>query len=105
MNPSGLPGSNLRSPWARLAFGVLSVFWLGAAWLVLLNGGFHKTVKYSTETTFVGGLGGGFMALLFLVLSFIAGLVASRGLAGERLWSGVLLAIVVVPVGVWKLLG
>lgn len=100
---SPVQDTSLRSPWARLAFGVLSVFWLGAAWLVLLDGGFHKSVKYSTETTFVGGLGGGFMAVLFLVLSFIAGLVASRGLAGERLWCGVLVASIVVPVGVWTL--
>ena len=95
--------THLRSPWARWAFLVLSLFWLGGAWLVLLQGGFHRTVKYSTETTFVGGLGGGFMAALFLVLSFIAGLVALRGLAHERAGSLLLCAVVFAPVGVWVL--
>lgn len=103
MNPSGVPGSNLRSAWARLAFGLLSAFWLGAAWLVLLQGGFHRTVKYSTETTFVGGLGGGLMAALFLVLSFIAGLVAVGGLAAERRAGLLLFAVVFLPVGVFAL--
>lgn len=93
----------IRSPWARLAFGVLCLFWLGAGWLVLLEGGFYKTVKYSTETTFVGGWGGWFMAGLFLVLSAIAGLVALREFTQQRIWHVALFAAILGPAGLFAL--
>jgi len=93
----------IRSPWARLAFAVLCLFWLAAAWLVLLEGGFHKTVKYSTETTFVGGLGGVFMAGLFLLMSAIAGLVVLRGFTPRRLWHAAWFAAILGPAALFVL--
>ena len=77
--------SSIRSPWARLAFFLLSVFWAAAGWMVLLQGGFHSTRKYSRETTFVDGPGGVFMACVFLMLATIAAAVLMRSL-GQR-WS------------------
>lgn len=74
----------IRSPWARIAFAVLSLSWAAAAWLVLLEGGFHQTHKYSRETTFVGGAGGVFMAYLFLLLATVAAWIVLQSLGARR---------------------
>lgn len=90
MNPS-----DIRAPWARFAFFALSVFWAAAGWFVLLQGGFHKTYKYSRETTFVDGAGAVLMACLFLLLATIAGGVLLQSL-GARRWAFVVLVLVVL---------
>lgn len=74
----------IRSPWARIAFAVLSLAWAAAAWFVLIQGGFHQTHKYSRETTFVGGAGGVFMAYLFLLLATVAAWVVLQSLGARR---------------------
>ena len=74
----------VRSPWARIAFVILSIGWAAAAWFVLLQGGFHRTQKYSTETTFVGGAGGVFMAYVFLLLATVAAWVVLQSLSARR---------------------
>lgn len=88
-----MKASNIRSIWARLAFVALSVFWVAAGWFVLLQGGFHKTYKYSKETTFVDGAGAVFMAYVFLLLATIAASVVLQSL-GARRWAFVMLVIV-----------
>ena len=90
--------SDIRSPWARFAFFALSVCWAAAGWFVLLQGGFHKTYKYSRETTFVNGSGGMFMAGLFLLLAAIAAAVLLQSI-GARRWAflAVILVILVPP--------
>lgn len=89
--------SNIRSPWARLAFLALSVFWAAAAWLILLQGGFHKTVKYSRNTTFVGGAGGVFMAGVFLLLAGIAAGIFLQSIGARRSAFVALVLLVLVP--------
>ena len=74
----------IRSPVARIIFAILSVCWAGAAWFVLIEGGFHQTHKYSRETTFVGGAGGVFMAYLFLLLATVAAWIVLQGLGMRR---------------------
>lgn len=76
--------NRITSPWARAAFSALSVMWAGAAWLVLLEGGFHRTVKYSQATTFVGGAGGYFMAFVFFFLATVASWVVLQSLHSSR---------------------
>ena len=85
--------SNIRSIWARLAFVALSAFWAAAGWFILLQGGFHKTYKFSKETTFVDGAGAVFMACVLLLLAFIAASVVLQSL-GARRRAFVVLAIV-----------
>ena len=63
---------------------VLSIGWAVAAWFVLLQGGFHRTQKYSTETTFVSGAGGIFMACVFLFLATVAAWVVLQSLSARR---------------------
>jgi len=92
MNPS-----DIRSPVARAAFVLLGVFWAGAAWFVLLEGGFTKTYRFSRETTFVGGAGGLLMALVFLLLATIAVSIVLRSLGARAVAYGVLVALVFVP--------
>lgn len=89
--------TQIRSPWARLAFLVLSVFWAASGWFVLLQGGFHRTYKYSKETSFVDGAGGVFMALLFLFLAMIAASVVLQSLGARRSAFVVLGLIIFVP--------
>ena len=74
----------IRSPWARIAFFLLSIGWGAAAWFVLLQGGFHRTQKFSTETTFVAGLGGVFIAYVFLFLATVAAWVVLQSLSARR---------------------
>ena len=74
----------IRSLWARIAFLLLSIGWAAAAWFVLLQGGFHRTQKYSTETTFVGGVGGVFIAYVFLLLATVAAWVVLQSLSARR---------------------
>ena len=74
----------IRSLWARIAFLLLSIGWAAAAWFVLLQGGFHRTQKYSTETTFVGGVGGVFKAYVFLLLATVAAWVVLQSLSARR---------------------
>ena len=74
----------IRSPVARIIFAILSVCWAGAAWFVLIEGGFHQTHKYSRETTFVGGAGGVFMACLFLLLATVAAWIVLQSLGVRR---------------------
>jgi len=52
--------------------------------MVLLQGGFHSTRKYSRETTFVDGPGGVFMGCVFLMLATIAAAVLMRSLGQRR---------------------
>ena len=95
--------SNIQSPWARLAFFLLSVFWTAAGWMVLLQGGFHKTYKYSMETTFVGGAGGVLMAGLFLLLAAISAAIFLQSMAAHRLAFVVLGLALFVPPGLFLL--
>jgi hypothetical protein len=74
----------IRSPVARIIFPILSLCWAGAAWFVLIEGGFHQTHKYSRETTFVGGPGGILMAYLFLLLATVAAWIVLQGLGVRR---------------------
>ena len=75
----------IHSTLARIAFTVLSLFWGAAGWFVLLQGGFHKTYRFSKETTFVGGAGGVFMAYLFLLMATIAAFVVLQSIRARRL--------------------
>lgn len=74
----------VRSPWAPIALSLLSLGWAAAGWFVLAQGGFHRTQKYSTSTTFVGGAGGVFMAYAFLVLATVAAWVVLQSLGARR---------------------
>lgn len=84
--------SNIRSIWARLAFIALSGMWAAASWFILLQGGFHKTYKYSKETTFVDGTGAMFMAFVFLLLATVAASIFLQSV-GARRWAFGVLAI------------
>ncbi len=88
--------ANIRSPWARFAFFALSVFWAVAGWFVLLQGGFHKTYKYTRDSTFVTGASAVFMAFIFLLLASIAAgiLLQSLGTRRSMLLAGVLVILV-----------
>jgi hypothetical protein len=79
----------------RLAFTVLSLFWGAAGWFVLLQGGFHKTYKFTRETTFVGGANGVVMAYLFLLLATVAAFVVLQSICARR-FVFVLLALMVL---------
>ena len=74
----------IRSPWARIAFAVLSISWAAAGWFVLVQGGFHQTHKYSRATTFVGGAGGVFVACVFLTLATVAAWIVLQSLSVRR---------------------
>jgi hypothetical protein len=95
--------SNIRSPWARFAFLALSAFWAAAAWFVLLQGGFHKTSKYSRDTSFVGGAGGVFMAAVFLLLAGIAAGIFLQSIGARRSAFVALVLLVLVPPSIFLL--
>ena len=80
-----MPATQFRSPFARVAFAVLSAFWGAAAWFVLLQGGFHSSHKYSKETTFVGGGDGLLMAFIFFLLAAIAASVVLQSFNVHKL--------------------
>ena len=103
MAANSLKASDIRSPWVRLAFLLLSALWAGGAWLILLEGGFYRTVKYSRESTFVGGAGGVFLALTFLVLAAAAGCILLRSFQAPRLTIVALILVIFGP-PVWFLL-
>jgi hypothetical protein len=89
--------SNIHSFWARVAFFALSVFWAAAGWFVLLEGGFHKTYKYTRETTYVDGAGAVLMAFLFLLLATIAAGVLLQSIGARRSAFVALVLLVLVP--------
>lgn len=84
----------ITSPWARLAFVLLSLMWLGAGWFILLQGGFHKTVKYSRETTFVDGGSAIAMAWIFLALAAISAAVVLQSGKASRVAYGIVLGCI-----------
>lgn len=85
----------IHSTLARIACTALSLFWGAAGWFVLLQGGFHKTYRFSKETTFVGGASGVLMAYLFLLLATIAAFVVLQSIRARRI-AFVLLALMVL---------
>lgn len=85
----------IRSPWARLAFCGLAVMWSVAGWLILIDGGFTKTVRHGTETTRVDGAPGIALAYIFIVLSAIAVAVVLRSLQVRERWIAATAALVV----------
>ena len=85
----------IHSTLARIAFTALSLFWGAAGWFVLLQGGFHKTYRFSKETTFVGGASGVLMAYLFLLLATVAAFVVLQSIRARR-FVFVLLALMVL---------
>jgi hypothetical protein len=89
--------SNIRSPWARFAFFGLSVFWAAAGWFVLLQGGFHKTYKYTGDTTFVTGASAVFMAGVLLLLASIAAGILLQSLGARRLTLLAWVLVILVP--------
>lgn len=89
--------SNIRSIWARFAFIALSAFWAAAGWFVLLQGGFHKTYKYTKETTYVDGAGAIFMACIFLLLAALAAGVFLQSIGARRWAFAALILVVLVP--------
>lgn len=81
-----MKSSEITSPWARFAFIALSFIWAASGWGVLLHGGFHvQTAKYTSNTTFVDGLGAVFMAYVFLCLAVVAASVVLQSLKANKL--------------------
>lgn len=87
----------IHSTLARLAFTALSLFWGAAGWFVLLQGGFHKTYRFSKETTFVGGASGVLMAYLFLLLATVAAFVVLQSIRARRFVFVLLAFMVLAP--------
>lgn len=85
----------IRSPWARLAFCGLAVMWSLAGWLILIDRGFTKSVRHSTETTRVDGVPGVALAFLFILLSAIAVAVVLTSLQIRDRWIAATAALVV----------
>ena len=80
-----MKASEIKSPWARLGFVVLSLMWTATAWFIFILGGFHKTYKYTRETTFVDGAGSLLMAYLFLGLAVIALCIFLQSIGAKRI--------------------
>ena len=93
----------IRSPWARLAFCGLAVIWSVAGWLILIDGGFTKSVRHSKETIRVDGAAGVSMALIFFLLSAIAIAVVLRSLAVRDRWVVATATLVVAAPAVYLL--
>lgn len=87
----------IHSTLARIAFTALSLFWGAAGWFVLLQGGFHKTYRFSKETTFVGGASGVVMAYLFLLLATVAAFVVLHSIRARRFAFVILALMVLAP--------
>ncbi len=69
--------------------------WSVAGWLILIDGGFTKSVRHSTETTRVDGAPGAALAFIFIVLSTIALAVLLRSLQVRGHWVAATAALVV----------
>lgn len=79
-----MKASEIKSPWARFAFIVLSLMWTATAWFILIQGGFHKTYKYTRNTTFVDGTSSVFMACIFLCLAMISLCIVLKSTGAKR---------------------
>jgi len=82
---------------ARLAFAVLTLFWGAAGWFFLIQGGFHKTYRFSKETTFVDGPGAIAVAATFLLLACISAAVVLQSLHARRGVYGVVILAILLP--------
>ena len=74
----------ITSIWARCAFIGLALFWGAAGWAVVIERGFHSTLKRSTHTVFVDGAGAVLMAAVFLLLATLSAAVVLQSLRARR---------------------
>jgi hypothetical protein len=95
--------TEIRSLWGRAACLALAIFWAGAGWFILLQGGFHGGRKYTAATTFVDGGSAVFMAGLFLLLGALAGSVVLQSMRAPRWVFAVLVLVVAGPALVFLL--
>ena len=80
-----MKAADIRSPWERLAFLLLAAMWSLGGWLIVLDGGFTRTVKHTTIATRVEGPASLAMAYIFFLLCAIALSVLLSSLAVRRL--------------------
>lgn len=91
-----MKASEIKSPWARFGLIILSLMWTATAWFIFIQGGFHKTYKYTRDTTFVDGASSVFMAYLFLCLAVISFCIVLQSIQAKRIAyvAGILLMLV-----------
>ena len=99
-----MKASEIKSPWARFGFVVLSLMWAAMAWFIFILGGFHKTYRYTQDTTFVDGASAVFMAYLFLGLAVIALCIVLQSIGAKRIAYVAVLLVLLLPPSVFLLL-
>ena len=99
-----MKASEIKSPWARLGFVVLSLVWTATAWFIFILGGFHKTHKFTRDTTFVDGASSMFMAFLFLGLAAIALFIFLQSIEAKRSAYIAVVMVLLLPPCVFLLL-
>ena len=93
-----MKASEIKSPWARFGLIVLSLMWTATAWFILIQGGFHKTYKYTRDTTFVDGASAVFMAYLFLCLAVISLCIVLASFGSKRIaYVAIVMGMLVPP--------
>jgi hypothetical protein len=93
MNPE-----SITSPFARLAFALLSAMWTVAGWYLFLTKTFTTSPIRSKSSTIVTGYEAQFLGLVFVALGLIAMTILLRSLSVRRAGRVVvLLAFFVVP--------
>lgn len=86
---------SIQSAWGKLAIFLCSMMWTATGWWIILSGGFTKSFKLSSATTYVDGTPAVVMAYLFFVLGTIGVWVAVQSWNPKRDVYGTIATLIV----------
>lgn len=85
----------IKSRWGRFLIAICSVAWCITGWWIIVSGGFTKSYRLSTTTTYVDGTPAMVMGFLFFFLSVMGAWVAVQSWNPSWLMYGLIAALIV----------